>query len=79
MTRSLTSAAMPIPIVTNECCERCVHFERDPLAIEKAVPGLNVMSSGFASVRADDGLCTHHDRHVSARATCVAFAARLAG
>ncbi|HEX3897193.1 MAG TPA: hypothetical protein VHW73_13365 [Rudaea sp.] len=70
---------MSNPAVTNECCERCVHFERDPLAIERAVPGLNVMSSGFASVRADDGLCRHHDRHVSARATCATFAARPSG
>jgi hypothetical protein len=53
-----------------------LHFERDPLAIEQVVPGLNAMSSGFASVRADDGLCRHHDRHVSARATCAAFAER---
>jgi len=70
---------MSIPAVTNGCCARCVHFERDPLAIEKAVPGLIAMSSGFASARGDDGLCAHHDRHVSARATCVAFAARLPG
>jgi hypothetical protein len=62
--------------MTDECCAHCVHFERDPLAIENAVPGLNVMSSGFASVRSDDGLCNFHDRHVAARATCAAFTAR---
>lgn len=65
--------------MTNECCERCVHFDRDPLTIENAVPGLTVMSSGFASVRADDGLCDYHDRHVSARATCASFEARAPG
>jgi hypothetical protein len=62
--------------MTNERCERCVYFDRDPLVIEKAIPGLNVMSSGFASVRGDDGLCAHHDRHVSAHATCNFFKSR---
>jgi len=61
---------------TDERCARCVHFERDPLAIEAAVPGLSAMSSGFASVRGDDGLCLHHQRFVSADASCASFSPR---
>jgi hypothetical protein len=57
-------------------CARCLHFERDPRAIEAAVPGLSSMSSGFASVRGDDGLCLHHQRFVPADASCAFFSAR---
>ncbi|MEP6485187.1 MAG: hypothetical protein ABJB01_12125 [Rudaea sp.] len=57
-------------------CARCAHFERDPLAIEKAIPGLSVMSSGFASVRDNDGLCAQHDRYVPAHGRCAEFATR---
>ena len=58
------------------CCGRCEHFERDPLTIEQAIPGLAVMSSGFASVRDNDGLCAQHDRYVPAHGRCAAFALR---
>jgi hypothetical protein len=33
------------------------------------------MSSGDASVRADDGICLRHDRYLSARASCADFTA----
>lgn len=59
-----------------ERCAHCVHFQSDPRVIESAVPGLATLSSGFASVRGDDGLCSHHGRHVPASAVCSAFAAR---
>lgn len=58
------------------CCASCAHFDRDPLTIEKAIPGLNVMSSGFASVRDNDGMCAQHDRYVPAYGRCAAFATR---
>jgi hypothetical protein len=59
-------------------CANCKHFNADPRDVERATPGLNAMSSGFASVRSGDGLCDFHDRHVPAHATCAAFAAKLA-
>jgi hypothetical protein len=39
------------------------------------MPGLASMSSGDASVRADDGICFRHDRYLSARAFRADFTA----
>ncbi|MGD1015636.1 MAG: hypothetical protein ABR863_04250 [Roseiarcus sp.] len=41
------------------------------------MPGFSSLSSAFASVRADDGLCLMRDRYLSARASCARFAAVL--
>jgi hypothetical protein len=54
-------------------CAGCAHFERQPLALERMIAGLRTMSSGFASVLGDDGVCRHHDRMVAARAHCDEF------
>jgi hypothetical protein len=51
-------------------CRTCRYFLSVPIAIEAAVPGLASLSSGYASVRADDGLCALHDRYVAARSVC---------
>ena len=58
---------------TNATCGRCEHFENDPTALEKAFPGLTSMCSGFASVRAQDGLCRRHDIYLSAWDSCPSF------
>ena len=39
------------------------------------MPGLNVLSSAFASVRAGDGICLYHDTYQSSRYVCEDFAA----
>lgn len=57
-------------------CARCRYFLGGPDALERAFKGLSALSSGYASVCMDDGLCTRHDRHVTARAWCVSFVAR---
>jgi hypothetical protein len=57
-------------------CGRCVHFRNDPAYLEAAIAGLSSLSSGNASVRADDGLCLRHDRYLSARAGCADFSSR---
>ena len=54
-------------------CQHCVYFQNDPGVIEKAYPGLKVMSSGFASVRDQDGLCNYHHLYLSARDSCPDF------
>ena len=54
-------------------CRTCRHFLSVPIAIEAAVPGLASLSSGYASVRADDGLCALHDRYVAARSVCDSY------
>jgi hypothetical protein len=56
-------------------CGSCRHFRNDPAYLEAAIPGLSSLSSGAASVRADDGLCLLRDRYLSARASCARFAA----
>ena len=57
------------------CCGVCVHFRNDPAYLEAAIPGLSSLSSGDASVRAEDGLCLRHDRYLGVRAVCGDFAA----
>ncbi|MDR3437408.1 hypothetical protein [Telmatospirillum sp.] len=54
-------------------CLGCAHFTNDPQVLESLFPGLSSFSSGAASVRADDGLCRHHGRYLSAWCTCPAF------
>jgi len=54
-------------------CGACASFRNDPAYLEGAMPGLSSLSSGAASVRADDGLCLRHERFLSARATCAEF------
>jgi hypothetical protein len=58
-------------------CGSCRHFRNDPAYLEAAMPGFSSLSSAFASVRADDGLCLMRDRYLSARASCARFAAVL--
>ncbi len=57
-------------------CRHCRHFEHAPAALEAALPGLSSLSSAHAAVRADDGLCSVHQRYVTAESTCPQFAAR---
>jgi hypothetical protein len=54
-------------------CGNCGYFRNDRAYLEAAIPGLTSMSSGDASVRADDGICLRHDRYLSARASCADF------
>ena len=56
-------------------CRACAHFRNDPAYLEAIFQGLNVMSSAWASVVAEDGICLRHDRYLSAEASCPDFAA----
>ena len=64
-------------ISSGRTCSNCCRFRNDPIDLEAAVPGLASLSSGFASVRSDDGLCLEHDRFVTAGASCPKFYHRL--
>ena len=56
-------------------CGACRFFIGTPAALERAVPGLNILSSAYGSVRGDTGLCEQHDSFVTgATAACPAFA-----
>lgn len=61
---------------TPPSCSRCRHFDNRPAHLERAIPGLRVMGSGYSAVKAQDGLCTHHDRYLSDRYVCDDFSAR---
>ncbi len=62
---------------TQPCCGACRFFTGAPAALERAVPGLNILSSAYGSVRGNTGLCERHDSFVtSATAACPAFADR---
>lgn len=56
-------------------CALCRSFQASSQDIEAQLPGLRILSSAFASVRAGDGLCARHERYVSATSACEAFEA----
>jgi hypothetical protein len=57
-------------------CLHCRHFRNTPAYLEGVFEGLTSLSSGYASVRKDDGVCLEHDLYLSAMASCERFAAR---
>jgi hypothetical protein len=59
-------------------CAGCRHFNGRALDIEAAMPGLASLSSAFAAVRSDDGICAEHGRYVAASSVCAAHAPPLA-
>jgi len=54
-------------------CLDCRHFCNDPAAIERAFPGLTAMGSGYADVRANDGLCDRHGVYLALTNGCEQF------
>lgn len=54
-------------------CMDCAHFRNSPEYLEAMIPGLITMSSGHASARKDDGICTLLDLYLSANAYCEQF------
>jgi hypothetical protein len=54
-------------------CFGCRHFVNDPKQIEASIPGLSALSSAYASVRAEAGLCLRLDLFLSPRAECGYF------
>jgi hypothetical protein len=57
-------------VTDGRVCGACTHFRDDPAYLETVFKGLSSLSSGWASVRGDDGLCLRHDRYLGARASC---------
>jgi hypothetical protein len=54
-------------------CLACKNFKHAPSEVEAAFPGLSSLSSAYAAVRCDDGICALHDRYVAASSNCPAF------
>jgi len=59
-------------------CDNCRHFRNDAAFVESAFAGLNALGSAWGSTCSDDGLCLHHDRHLSANSYCPDFTPRNA-
>lgn len=55
------------------CCLQCEYFQNAPREVEAALPGLSALSSAYAAVRGNDGVCGVHDRYVAAASVCPAF------
>ncbi|MCU0303271.1 MAG: hypothetical protein MUC56_04360 [Thermoanaerobaculales bacterium] len=55
-------------------CGRCAHFVDDPRELERALPGLGILSSAWGSTRGDQGLCTVHDLFLQPVMSCPRFA-----
>ena len=56
-------------------CMDCRHFNGQPFDLEAALPGLSSLSSAYAAVRSDDGICALHDRYVAASSACASYSA----
>jgi hypothetical protein len=61
--------------IANRQCSTCRYFKNSPAALEAALPGLSSLSSGYAAVRLNDGLCAQHDRYVTSSSHCPRYAA----
>lgn len=62
--------ALRPPAGAGASCLACAHFDGDPVAFERELPGAAALSSGQASVRARDGLCRRHDIVASGHSRC---------
>lgn len=58
----------------DHCCGRCRHFCNDPARLEATFKGLSSLSSGFASVKSQDGTCDRHDLFLAYGDGCADFA-----
>ena len=51
-------------------CVGCRHFIDDPEALEKAFPGILILSSTYGSTRAEAGVCTITETFQDPRFVC---------
>ncbi|MDE2622111.1 MAG: hypothetical protein KGM83_02840 [Betaproteobacteria bacterium] len=54
-------------------CGSCRHFDNRPASVERQIPGLRTMGSGYSSVKSRDGVCRLHDRYLAAEYHCPAY------
>jgi hypothetical protein len=59
--------------IVSASCGQCKHFQNDARQVEAALPGLSSLSSAYAAVRCDDGICAVHERYIAASSVCPAF------
>ena len=68
------AASGPMSAAASRSCLHCKYFKHAPADLEAALPGLSSLSSAYAAVRCDDGICAVHQRYVTASSLCPAFA-----
>lgn len=54
-------------------CRDCALFVHDAQALERALPGFNILSSALGSVRADTGLCQACETLIRPHLACADF------
>jgi len=54
-------------------CRQCTHFVAEPEQLEALIPGLNIVSSAYGSVRADTAYCRFKDMFLLATIACPGF------
>lgn len=54
-------------------CWQCGHFAIDPKELETIIPGLNIVSSAYGSVRADTAYCKFKDIFLIPAPACHGF------
>ena len=60
-------------------CAWCREFVDDPDVIERELPALLILSSGYGDSRGDQGVCAVHQRWVTPALSCAEFRARNEG
>jgi hypothetical protein len=63
--------------VMNASCRQCTNFIIKPEEMELFIPGLNILSSAYGSVRADTGYCKFNDVFLTPVIACPGFTMRL--
>jgi hypothetical protein len=59
--------------MTIRTCRECHFFTSEPGELERALPGLNVLSSAYGSVRADTAICEHRCIFITPAPACPDF------
>jgi hypothetical protein len=54
-------------------CKDCRFFVAEPRALERALPGFNILSSAYGAVRAGTALCGHRDIFITPAPACPDF------
>jgi hypothetical protein len=62
--------------LNEQCCLDCNYFNNEPGNVEESFPGLTALSSAYASVRADAGICSLHELFIAPWARCRDFQSR---
>jgi hypothetical protein len=73
----MTLSAARVQPVVEESCGSCRYFCQAPHEIESQLPGIRSLGSGYASVRAADGICRRHDRYLGASSHCPDYDQRI--